>query len=88
MSRSYKHHPYFKCAGDTSYKKLFNRWLRRTTDIDDIPDGNAYKKKYCSWFIADYIFDGSWEEFKQWAYNEDKSEEELWAEWKRLYGSK
>lgn len=88
MSRSYKHHPYFKCAGDTSYKKLFNRWLRRTKDIDEIPDGNAYKKMYCSWEIADYIFDASWEEFKQWYNNKDKSEEELWAEWKRLYGSK
>ena len=88
MSRSYKHHPYFKCAGDTSYKKLFNRWLRRTKGIEEIPDGNAYRKIYCSWEIADFIFNGSWEEFKQWSYNEDKSEEELWAEWKRLYGSK
>lgn len=87
MSRSYKHTPIFKCAGDTSYKKLFNRWLRRTKDIDEIPDGKAYKKMYCSWEIADYTFSCSWEQFKEWA-DEDKSEEELWAEWKRLYGSK
>lgn len=88
MSRSYKKHNWEKCAGDTSYKKIFNRWLRRTKDIDEIPDGNAYKKMYCSWDIADFRFNSSWEEFKTWNYEEEKDEEELWAEWKRLYGSK
>lgn len=88
MSRSFKKHCWEKCAGDPSFKKIFNRKLRRTTKLDEIPNGKAYKKMNESWEIWDYRCETSWEEFKHWWQSENMTEEEKWAEWKRLYGSK
>lgn len=88
MSRSYRHSPWMKCAGDTEYKKIFNRKLRRCDDCQDIPDGNAYKKMNNSWDIADYRFNCSWEVFRDWYWTEGMSEEEAKAEWKRKYWGK
>lgn len=88
MSRSYRHSAWMKCAGDPSYKKLFNRKLRRCNDYKDIPNGNAYRKMNNSWDIADYRFDCSWEDFQRWYWTEEMSKEEAKAEWKRKYWSK
>lgn len=88
MSRSYKKHNWFKCAGDTSMKKLFNRRIRRNKKYIDIPDGNAYRKLNCSWDIADYRFDGSWETFKKHNLEYFENEEEALNHWKRYYRSK
>lgn len=91
MSRSYKKHNWCKCAGDSSMKKLFNRRIRRSKKFEDIPNGNAYKKLSCSWEIADYRFDSSWQSFKEWNWTRAQffdSEEEAYAYWKAHYGSK
>ena len=93
MSRSYKKHPWVKCAGDPSMKKLFNRRIRRSNKAlyTDMPNGNAYKKTNCSWDIADYRCYCSWEEFREWNWVREKyfdSEEEARAHWKKHYGSK
>lgn len=90
MSRSHKKHYWFKCAGDTSMKKQFNRVMRRSSKkkYKNIPDGAAYKKLNCSWDIADYIFSCSWREYKKYYWDENLSEKENWACWKKIYGSK
>lgn len=90
MSRSYRHSNYVKCCGDKSYKKVFNRRLRRSSKYsspDSIPAGNAYRKLNESYDIVDYRFDSSWEEFRKWN-TVDGSEEEAYAKWKRTYKSK
>lgn len=88
MSHSYKKHNIYKIAGDTSYKKIFNRRLRRSDRCKDIPNGAAYKKYNNSWDIADYVYSTSWEYFRDSYRDSDISEKELWAIWKRIYGTK
>lgn len=53
MSRSYKKHPYFLMIGDKSFKKIYNRRIRRTHLVDDIDSGGSYKKFNDSWNICD-----------------------------------
>lgn len=54
MSRSYKHTPSCNCIKpDSSMKRIFNRKLRRTGQLD-IPSGNAYRKMNESWEIHDW----------------------------------
>ena len=84
MSRSYKKYPILKYAGNKDYKKRFNRKLRRTTNIEDIPDGNAYKKMNESWEINDIIDRCSWEEYKKW-YPDNKNEIDLYRQWYKTY---
>lgn len=57
MSRSYKKHPIIQGCGDKTYKKLFNRRLRRKKQLD-YPSGNAYRKEHNndSWYICDVLF--------------------------------
>lgn len=53
MSRSYRE-PYFTSTGSkyrTFAKRYANRIVRKT---DDVPDGKAYRKLYCSWNISDF----------------------------------
>lgn len=88
MSRSYKKHNIIKCAGDTSFKKIYNRKLRRTTKLDEIPNGKAYKRMNESWEIYDFISRCSWEDFKSWNWTQDMTQEEAWKEWKRHFYSK
>lgn len=109
MSRSKKKNNIYKTAGDTEYKKIYNRSIRRNLkqelrasddpDTVQLPQGKSYKKMNCSWNIADYIARYSWEDCKNLLYNprtgfydlwskKGISEEELWAEWSRKYGSK
>lgn len=109
MSRSRKKNNIYKSAGDTGFKKLYNRSVRRNLkqellssddpDTVQLPQGNQHKKLNCSWNIADYISRFSWEDCKKLYYNKETgmyqyyngkllTEDELWIEWIRLYGSK
>lgn len=90
MSRSYKKHPYYK-IGDPSFKKIFNRRLRRSSKIQDIPSGKAYRKYNDIYSLCDWKVDCSWEEFREWNWVRTKyfdSEEKAYAYWKKHYGSK
>ena len=54
MSRS-KKEPYindYSRSGTAYYKKLANKTVRRYSGI--IPNGNSYRKLFCSWNIRDY----------------------------------
>lgn len=86
MSRSYKKHPIIKYAGCKDYKKIYNRKLRRTTNIDDIPNGNAYKKMNESWNINDITSWCSWEACKRWESIENTPEEYRW--WYKTFKGK
>lgn len=95
MSRSYKKHPWWKCCHGAYTKKMANRRLRRHlnqhTDTDWPAKGNHYRKYTESWEINDYIFDGSWERFKEWNWVREQyfnSEEEAYNHWKKYYRSK
>lgn len=93
MSRSYHHHlTHMPCCYDKSWKKLYNRRLRRAFKNDlDFPNGNHYRKLNESWNIVDFRCDVSWEDFRKWNWVRERyfdSEEEAYAHWKRCYGSK
>lgn len=59
MSRSTKKNPIIKDNGKSNKKdkQIINRALRRKINNPDfeLSDGNAYKKVYESWNIADYV---------------------------------
>lgn len=89
MSRSYRRSEIIKYAGDTSWKKIFNRKLRRKYKNDlDFPNYNAYRKKNESWSIADVRTLITFEDYKDLYEDSGMTEEEMYAEWKREYKSK
>lgn len=90
MSRSYKKNKILKTCGDTVYKKIFNRRIRRNHLTDNINNGGAYKKLNDSYDIYDYVCNVSFEEFLTWQWVKDKfdSEQEAFAYWKRKYDTK
>lgn len=89
MSRSYRRSEIIKYAGDTSWKKIFNRKLRRKYKNDlDFPNYNAYRKMNESWSIADVRTLITFEDYKDLYEDSGMTEEEMYAEWKREYKSK
>lgn len=88
MSRSYKKHPYFQLAGDKSFKKIFNRRIRRNKLTDDINSGSSYKKLNDSWDICDWRTYYSWNMFKKSNIQFFDTEEECYSHWKKHFGSK
>lgn len=91
MSRSFKKHPGFQICGDKSFKKIFNRRIRRAKKLDDIPNGGAYKKLNDSYEIADYKEIGpKWEEFyeENKLLNTPEEKGELYNMWLKWYGGK
>lgn len=89
MSRSYRRSEIIKYAGDTSWKKIFNRKLRRKYKNDlDFPNYNAYRKMNESWSIADVRTLITFEDYKDLYKDTGMTEEEMYAEWKREYKSK
>ena len=91
MSRSYRKHPFFKCAGDTRNKKLFNRRIRRSNKLKDIPNGGAYRKYNPTWDLYDFRMNCTWPKFREWNWVREKyydSEEEAFNHWKKYYRSK
>lgn len=89
MSRSYRRSEIIKYAGDTSWKKIFNRKLRRKYKNDlDFPNYNAYRKMNESWSIADVRTLITFEDYKDLYKDSGMTEEEMYAEWKREYKSK
>lgn len=89
MSRSYRRSEIIKYAGDTSWKKIFNRKLRRKYKNDlDFPNYNAYRKMNESWSIADVRALITFEDYKDLYEDSGMTEEEMYAEWKREYKSK
>lgn len=86
MSRSYRHGKYAPACYDKSYKKIYNRRLRRSgkyKDPESIPSGSAYKKLNEPWNIVDLKIDTTWETYKKW-----NQEENAYAIWKRVFKSK
>lgn len=66
MSRSYKKHPIFTDNSDAgekkSWKKIFNKKLRRSSKYIDIPDGGYYKKCNESYYICDFKSVPDWDD--------------------------
>lgn len=81
MSRSYRKGG--QCAGDKSFKKIFNRKLRRNESPENTYQYGGYKKLNNAWDIADYHYTFSWNDFKKWHCNKDLSEKELRGEFNR-----
>lgn len=97
MSRSRKRNPILKYAGDTEYKKLFNRNIRRRLDNQisfsdedelQLPQGKSYKKMNCSWDIADVCDRWTFEEFKEYYKNEELTDEDIYRLWGKYFRSK
>lgn len=55
MSRSYKKSPINKDRNNKAGKRFASRAVRRASDV---PNGNKFKKFYCSWDICDWRFHG------------------------------
>lgn len=89
MSRSYRKTPIVKDNknGRKFAKRQANKRVRRN---EDVPNGKQYRKYYNPWDIYDWITFCSFEEYKSWGwvFEEDKSEEEMYAEWKKRYKCK
>ena len=88
MSRSYKKHPYFLMIGDKSFKKIYNRRIRRAHLADDVNSGGSYKKLNDSWDICDCKCYYPWEEFKRTNLEFFEDEEKCYSHWKKNFGSK
>ena len=81
MSRSYKHFPFVKCEKSCKKgKKWANNKVRNI--IEEIPNGKAYKKYFCSWDICDYYCTCTWEKFQS-SYGVGKSYYEWYRDYKR-----
>ena len=97
MSHSYKKSPVRK-TNTTGMKKAANRSFRRKNE--DAANGKAYKKFFPSYDICDYTSRESFQEYKYWVKRmtnwrklrglsiEEKSEEQLFREWKKMYHRK
>ena len=92
MSRSHRKNPIVTEGSFSGWskrmKQKFNRKLRRTTGVEDIPDGNAYRKMNESWDISDYSFRTPWLAYWQLVKHTGISSKEAYAEWKKMYWSK
>ena len=53
MSRSYKRSVICKGQNNKKGKRLAGRTVRRASDV---PNGNCFKKLYCTWDICDWRF--------------------------------
>lgn len=53
MSRSFKKHP---VVTDKTYKWAKKDANRKVRKLENLGNGNEYKKHYCSWDICDYKF--------------------------------
>lgn len=94
MSRSYKKSPVVK-TNTKGMKKIANRSFRRS--YKEVANGKAYKKFFPSYDICDYSARYSFQEYLQWIKKinnwrklrgfsvEEKTEEELFKEWKKQY---
>lgn len=89
MGKSYKKQPY--CGhNDRFMKRKANTTVRK---INNIPNGNSYKKFFCSYEISDYGWYCTYEEYivrrTDWSkvgYYED--EEEIIRDWYKSYKAK
>lgn len=81
MSRSWKKNKWSK-VGDPSFKKIFNRKIRRNSKYMDLPSGNAYRKVNDSWDICDYRFRHEKKDLENW--NLYDTDEELERQYRRL----
>lgn len=63
MGKSYKKSPVCKDNNHAKkrMKQLANKKVRKTNNV---PNGNSYKKNFCSYDIVDYRFYRSYESFK------------------------
>lgn len=89
MSRSRKKTPccHVSRMHDRWFKKLFNRRVRKA-GLDDIPDGNAYRKMNKSWCIDEGKYVGvTYLGFRGFfcSADEDVDEEACRKEYDRLY---
>lgn len=49
---------------DNSWKKIYNRRIRRTTILDDVDDRpSRYKRLNCPWNISDFPCVCTWDNF-------------------------
>ena len=53
MSRSFKKHP---VVTDKTYKWAKKDANKKVRKLENLGNGNEYKKHYCSWDICDYKF--------------------------------
>lgn len=95
MSRSYMKHPHKKAGKDSSYKKIFNRMLRRNFNPEKEDSfyffkNNNYKKKKNSYLINDFIASTSWKDFQEWEWVQrtNWTLSDKYSYWKKYYQSK
>lgn len=88
MSRSYKKNPYVtdhKVKTSKEKKKFANKKVR---NHEDVPNGGAFKKYFCSYDICDFKWFYTWEEFKKIWSDYFKNEKEMYKEWYTTYKRK
>ena len=91
MSRSRKKHPFCKCEKSCKKgKKIANHKIRNLSKMnEEIPNGKAYKKFFCSWDICDYCHSCTYKEYLLWlkAWNYDLTDND-YIDWYKTYKRK
>lgn len=90
MSRSYKHFPYCKDRNSSKWGK--RQCNKRARKIQNLPNGNAYRKLTERWdYIYDYCSSMTWKEYKEWCEHPrwwKDFEEANYYEWYKTYKRK
>ena len=91
MSKSYKEYPFCKCEKSCKKgKKIANHKIRNLSKMnEEIPNGKAYKKFFCSWDICDYCHSCTYKEYLLWlkAWNYDLTDND-YIDWYKTYKRK
>ena len=91
MSRSRKKYPFCKCEKSCKKgKKIANHKIRNLSKMnEEIPNGKAYKKFFCSWDICDYCHSCTYKEYLLWlkAWNYDLTDND-YIDWYKTYKRK
>lgn len=88
MSRSYKKAPRLGVIENKSYKKIFNRRIRRAHLTDTINNGGSYKKLNERYNLCDYEEFCSWDEFQRKNLNKYLNKKEAFVQWWKWYKQK
>lgn len=83
LARSVKKNPI--CTDGRNGQKIPKRFSNKVIrHCEDIPNGKAYKKYYCSWNIHDYISRYTWQEAKE-SYERNNSWHKIYPTLKEFY---
>lgn len=82
MSRTYRHHHIMKDSSP-QHRRYAKKWANDSVKNyrGDLSKGAYYKRLFPQWDIYDYWWTCSYEDYKRWYSNREKTEKQLRADW-------